>query len=104
SQNDLLDRVFRDPSVRQGLKFFTKGERHKIKLRETSDGKVEVYCAKRERWLRAKPEEVVRQLFLVWVQDSLKYPLRRVLVEWPIQLTEDAEEGRSAIVVFTDDA
>lgn len=104
SQNDLLDRVFRDPSVRQGLKFFTKGERNKIKLRETAEGKVEVYCAKREKWLRAKPEEVVRQLFLVWVQDSLKYPLRRILVEWSIQMGEDAEKERSDIVIFTDDA
>jgi type I restriction enzyme M protein len=104
SQNDLLDRVFRDPNVRQGLKFFTKGERHKIKLRETADAKVEVYCAKRERWFRAKPEEVVRQLFLVWVQDFLKYPLQRVLVEWPVQMGEDAEKERSDIVIFTDNA
>src|SRR5690349_21647874 len=104
SQNDLLDRVFRDPSVRQGLKFFTKGERNKIKLRETTDGKVEVFCAKREKWLRAKPEEVVRQLFLVWIQDTLKYSLHRILVEWPIQMGEDAEKERSDIVIFTDDA
>jgi type I restriction enzyme M protein len=104
SQTDLLDRVFRDPSVHQGLRFFTKGERYKIKLREAADGKVEVWCAKRERWLRAKPEEVVRQLFLVWVQETLRYPLPRIAVEWSMQMGEAAEKERADIVIFSDDA
>src|SRR5437879_11407621 len=104
STTELLDQVFRDPSVKQGLRFFTKGERNRIKLRESADERVEIWCAKRERWLRAKPEEVVRQLFLVWVQETLKYPLTRLDVEWPMQMGEDAEKERADIVVFSDDA
>jgi type I restriction enzyme M protein len=104
TQTELLDRVFRDPATKQGLKFFVKGERSKIKLRLSDDDKVEIYCAKRDRWLRAKPEEVVRQLFLVWVQESLNFSLARVEVEWPIQMGEDAGKERADIVVFTDDA
>src|SRR5438128_659183 len=104
SQTDLLDRVFRDPAVHQGLKFFTRGERYKIKLRGTEEGRVEAWCAKRERWLRAKPEEVVRQLFLVWVQETLKYPLSRIAVEWPMQMGEAAEKERADIVIFSDEA
>ena len=102
--NELLDRIFRDPSTKHGLKFFTKGEREKIKLRLTDDDKIELYCAKRERWLKAKPEEIVRQMFLVWAQNTLKYPLKRIQVEWPIQMGEDAEKERADIVIFTDDA
>ena len=102
--NELLDRIFRDPSTKHGLKFFTKGEREKIKLRLTDDDKIEIYCAKRERWLKAKSEEVVRQMFLIWVQDTLKYPLRRIQVEWSIQMGEDTEKERADIVIFTDDA
>ncbi|MBE7370032.1 restriction endonuclease subunit M [Ramlibacter pallidus] len=101
---ELLDRVFRDPSTKQGLRVFSRNERAKLDLRVSDDDKVEIYCAKRERWLRAKPEEVVRQLFLVWVQDTLRYPLKRVQVEWPIQMGEDSEKERADIVVFTDDA
>lgn len=101
---ELLDRVFRDPTTKQGLKFFVKGERAKLKLRVTVDDKVEIQCAKREKWLRAKPEEVVRQLFLIWVQETLKYPLNRVQVEWAIQMGEDAEKERADIAIFTDDA
>ena len=104
SLSEILDRVFRDPATRQGLKFFTKGERAKLNLRLTDDEKVEIHCAKREKWFRAKPEEVVRQLFLIWVQETLKYPLTRVLVEWPIQMGHDSEKERADIAVFTDDA
>jgi type I restriction enzyme M protein len=104
SQAELLDRIFRDPSIKQGLKFFVKGERNKIALRESQDGKVEIYCAKREKWFRAKPEEVVRQLFLIWVQDTLKYPLSVVEVEWAIQMGEDAEKERADIAIFSDAA
>jgi type I restriction enzyme M protein len=101
---ELLDRIFGDPQLKQGLKFFTKGERLKISLRENPEGRVEIYCAKREKWFRAKPEEVVRQLFLVWIQDTLKYSLARMKVEWSIQMGEDAEKERADIVIFNDDA
>jgi len=103
-QSELLDRIFRDPSIKQGLKFFVKGERNRLSIRESEEGKVEIYCAKREKWLRAKPEEVVRQLFLVWIQDTLKYPLSEVKVEWAVQMGENAEKERADIAVFSDAA
>src|SRR5437016_12448532 len=102
--DELLDRVFRDPSMKQGLRVFASGERNKIKLRLTADDKVEIWCLKREKWLRARPEEVIRQMFLVWAQDTLKYPLNRILVEWPIQMGQDEEKERADIAIFTDDA
>ncbi len=67
--NAQLDRIFRDPA----LKFFQNSEREKLKLRENG-AHLEIYCLNRKKWLRAKPEEVVRQLFLVYVRDSLFYP------------------------------
>lgn len=103
NQIALIDAVFRDSSIKHGLKFFEKGERNKIKLRESED-RIEIWCAKREKWLKAKPEEVVRQMFLVWIQQSLKYPLSRITVEWSIQMGQDAEKERADIVIFSDDA
>lgn len=102
--DQLLDEVFRDPKTRHGLTFFRRGERRKLQIRRSTDQKVEIWCAKRERWMRAKPEEVVRQLFLIWVRETLKYPLNRIAVEWPIQMGEDAEKERADIVIFSDDA
>lgn len=103
-KKELLDSVFRDPSTKQGLRFFTSGERAEVRLRLAADDKSEIYCAKRKRWLRAKPEEVVRQMFLVWVVQTLKYPMSRIQVEWPIQMGEDSQKERADIAVFTDDA
>lgn len=98
--NELLNVVFHDQ--KHGLRFFEKNERAKLKLRE-QDEKIEIWCFKREKWLRAKPEEVVRQLFLIWIQDTLHYPLDRIKVEWAIQMGEDAEKERADIAIFTDD-
>lgn len=103
SQLALIDAVFRDATTKHGLKFFDKGERSKIKLRG-DEGKVEIWCAKREKWLKAKPEEVVRQIFIVWIQQTLRYPLSRIGVEWAIQMGQDAEKERADIVIFSDDA
>jgi hypothetical protein len=104
TQLELLDRVFRDPATKQGLKFFTKGERLRIRLTLSDEGKVLVFCLKRQRWFRAKPEDVVRQLFLVLICESLDYSLDRIAVEWPIQMGSDSEKERADIVIFSDDA
>ena len=104
SQDEYLDQIFGEPSIKQGLKFFNKSERSKIRFRMNKKSQIEIHCAKRNSWLRAKPEEVVRQLFLVWIQASLKYPLSRILVEWPIQMGGDAEKERTDITIFSDDA
>jgi type I restriction enzyme M protein len=98
---DLINTVFHDQ--KHGLRFFESNERARLKLRQQED-KIEIWCAKRERWLRAKPEELVRQLFLVWIQEALHYPLTRVQVEWAIQMGENAEKERSDIVIFTDES
>jgi type I restriction enzyme M protein len=43
-------------------------------------------------------------MFLVWIQQSLKYPLSRIDVERPIQMGQDSEKERADVVVFSDDA
>jgi type I restriction enzyme M protein len=97
--NELINTVFHNQT--HGLRYFENNERAKMRLRE-KEGKTEIFCFKREKWLRAKPEEVVRQLFLVWIQETLGYPLSQINVEWSIQMGLDAEKERADIVVFTD--
>jgi type I restriction enzyme M protein len=101
----MLDEVFRDAKTKQGLTFFRMGERAKLQLRRDKESdRIEIWCVKRERWLRAKPEEVVRQLFIVYVCNTLNYDLARIKVEWSVQMGSDEEKERSDIAVFTDDA
>lgn len=97
---ELINAVFHDQ--KHGLRFFQNSEREKLQLRE-QDGKIEIWCLRRERWFRAKPEEVVRQLFLIWIIETLCYPASRIGVEWAIQMGEDAGKERADIVIFTDD-
>lgn len=103
TNNQFLDEIFRDPTTKFGLKFFEHDERSKLQFRRQND-KIEIYCLKRLKWLRAKPEEVVRQMFLIWIRDTLKYSLARVQVEWAVQRGEDAEKERTDITIFSDDA
>jgi type I restriction enzyme M protein len=104
SNDNFLDEVFRDPKTPQGLTFFHRGERSKLKFHRTEDGKIDIWCLKRAKWVRAKPEEVIRQLFLVWAVDTLKYSLDRVRVEWAIQMGIDQEKERADIAIFNEDA
>ena len=101
NQFELLNTVFHGQKF--GLRSFQNNETDKLRLRKL-DNKIEIWCLKRERWLKAKPEEVVRQLFLVWIQQTLGYSLSRIAVEWAIQMGEDAEKERADIVIFSDDA
>jgi type I restriction enzyme M protein len=86
-----------------GSRFFSADALAAVPLRE-QDGVVQVYCLKRHRWLKAKPEEIVRQLVLRWIVNDLGYSLTRIAVEWAIQMGSDAEREKADIVVFSDDA
>ena len=38
-------------------------------------------------------------MFLVWIQETLKYPIEKIQVEWPIQMGQNAEKERADIVL-----
>lgn len=86
-----------------GLGFFSGSIRAAVELRREGET-LQIHCAKRQRWLKAKPEEIVRQLMIQWLVRERRYPLTRIGVEWPIQIGADAERARADIVVFSDDA
>jgi len=103
-----IDEIFGHPDVKHGLSVFNQPELQalnllsKIDISKRRDGKIVIKCLKRQKELVAKPEEIVRQLFLVYVRDYLKYPLSQVTVEETIQMGSD-DSKRADIVVFTDD-
>lgn len=86
-----------------GFQFFSARARGAVQVRRKGEV-LQVQCAKRNRWLNAKPEEIVRQMALNWIVGDLGYPISRIAVEWPIQMGSDAEKERADIVVFSDDA
>jgi type I restriction enzyme M protein len=104
SDINLLDIVFREKKGTQGLKLFPNKYLRQLQLQEGQSGNIEIYCFKRKRWLRARPEEVIRQLFLLWIPEILQYQLDQIEVEWSIQIGSDAEKERADIVIFSDPA
>ena len=99
----LLEAVFRNCEDEHGLGFFENGEPERLKF-QTNGARIELWCPVRRRWKKATPEEVVRQCFIIWIQETLKYPLSRLQVEHRLQRGSDADRERVDIVVFSDDA
>ncbi|MBR1809679.1 MAG: type I restriction enzyme HsdR N-terminal domain-containing protein [Paludibacteraceae bacterium] len=52
------------------------------------DGKEQILCEWRHKFVRLTPEEWVRQYFLHYMVDDLGYPQARIAVEHPIQVGE----------------
>ena len=106
---EIFDLVFKDSSIKYGLQEFPKDVFSGITVFEKDDGKFYLRCLKRDRDIfiydknkkTGKPEEMIRQLFLVYIRDYLKYPLNQIGVEEQVQMGVD-DSKRADIVVFTD--
>src|SRR5438046_3164816 len=66
------------------------------------NGKPCLRCRIRGREVPAKPEEIVRQLWLHQLEHRFKYPPSRISVEYPITFGRDSSK-RADIVVFDAD-
>jgi type I restriction enzyme M protein len=66
------------------------------------NGKPYLKCQVRGKDLQAKPEEIVRQLWIYRLINRYKYPINRLTVEYPITFGRDTSK-RADIVVFDAD-
>jgi hypothetical protein len=64
-------------------------------------GKEYIFCVIRKRWMTITPEEWVRQNFLLYLIEVLKYPASLIAVEKQVQLGE--LQKRFDIVVYKND-
>jgi type I restriction enzyme M protein len=64
--------------------------------------KIFVKCQVRGKDVQAKPEEIIRQLWIFRLTDGYKYPMKRLAVEYPITFGRDTSK-RADIVVFDED-
>ena len=62
------------------------------------DGTKKIFCLSRKKWLVLTPEEWVRQNFLLYLIEILKYPISLIAVEKQISVGE--VKKRFDIVVF----
>jgi type I restriction enzyme M protein len=66
------------------------------------NGRYYLKCCARTKEVLAKPEEIIRQLWLQRLQNEFKYPSSRLAVEYPITFGRDSSK-RADIVVFDPD-
>jgi type I restriction enzyme M protein len=64
--------------------------------------KLYLRCQARQREILAKPEEAIRQLWILRLTAHYGYPLNRIAVEYPITFGRDTSK-RADIVVFDQD-
>ena len=109
--DEILDMVFKDSSVKHGLQEFSKEILRRINAFEKENGKFYVRCLKRGKDIfiydknkkTGKPEEVIRQLWLIKLTQGYKYPLDRIEVEKSVQFGLEVREKSADIVLYKDD-
>jgi type I restriction enzyme M protein len=109
--DEILDMVFKDSSVKHGLQEFSKEILRRINAFEKENGKFYVRCLKRGKDIfihdknkkTGKPEEVIRQLWLIKLTQEYKYPLDRIEVEKSIQFGTEVREKSADIVLYKED-
>jgi len=77
-----ITQIFSDSDVKHGLSLFTDREIRAVEgmIRE-QDGKFYIKCQKKDRDKVAKPEEIVRQLWIYRLLNEYNYPKERIDVE-----------------------
>ena len=99
-----IQKIFSAPDVKHGLSLFTREEINAIeKLIIERDGKYFIKCQIKDRYKVAKPEEIVRQLWIYRLLTEYGYPKERIDVEKIIYFGSRIEPGAADIVVYHED-
>ena len=109
--DEIFDLVFKDSSVKHGLKEFSQKILKQVKSFEKESGRVYVKCLKRNKDIfiydkskkTGKPEEVIRQLWLIKLTQEYKYPLDRIEVEKSVQFGREIREKAADLVLYKED-
>ena len=111
---EVLEMIFRDPQITHGLKEFKKQNikpEEVITISEKEKGKYYLHCLKRDKDILvydknknlAKPEEIIRQLWLYILVKKYKYPLERIEVEKSVYFGREIHAKKADIVIYKED-
>jgi type I restriction enzyme M protein len=101
--NSFLSRIFSAREVKHGLSIFTDEEINAIEnLITEQDGRLYIRCQITGRDKIAKPEEIVKQLWIYRLMNSYNYPRDRIRIESPVYFGS-AEPRFADIVVLHED-
>ena len=98
-----IQRIFSASDVKHGVSLFTQEEINAVENMITEEnGEFYIHCQIRERNKKAKPEEIVRQLWIYRLLTEYGYPKDRIDVERVIYFGS-RDSGLADIVVLHDD-
>lgn len=101
--NTKIQAIFSTPDVKHGLFLFNSREIEEIeKLIEERDGRLAISCQVKSRYKPAKPEEIVRQLWIQRLLHEYHYPLNRIDIERVIYFGS-RDSGLADILVLHED-
>ncbi len=95
--------VFSAPEVKHGLSLFSTDELDAVEnLLTERDGKLFIHCQIKDKHKVAKPEEIIRQLFIHQLLHEYNYPKNRIDVERVVYFGS-RDSGLADIAVLHDD-
>jgi type I restriction enzyme M protein len=103
--------VFGDSTKKHKLTEFSINILGKIKGFEKEKDRIYVHCLKRDKDIFVydknkqigKPEEIIRQLWLLKLTEEYKYPLERIEVEKSVQFGREVRSKAADIVLYKED-
>jgi len=103
SSTQRIQGLFSAPEVKHGLSLFGTGELDAIeRLLIEKGGKLFIHCQIKDKYKMAKPEEIIRQIFVRQLLHEYNYPKNRVDVERVVYFGS-RDSGLADIVVLHDD-
>ncbi len=109
---EILDKIFKDPSIQYGLKEFqdlpieeviyaVEEEKGRFYIKDLKSGKPKfVYD---EEKLNGRPEEIVRQLWLYKLHKQYKYPYDRIDIEKSVHFGREIHAKAADVIVYKED-
>lgn len=99
-----VDDIFRDNETKHALQLFTQDKISEIEMSIfDKGGKPYIKCLGSDRDRSAKPEEIVRQLWLKYILEDLHYPKERIQVEKPVWFGSGVSDKAADIVILHKD-
>ena len=97
-----VDAIFKNPQTKHTLKLFKKEDIDSIVLFE-KNGKPYLKCLASDIDRPAKPEEIVRQLYVRKLMTEYGYPKQRIAVEKEVWFGSGVHEKAADIVIYQKD-
>jgi len=96
--------IFSQSDTYHGLGLFTPDEIKKVEasIKKTSGG-YNIMCLKRKKYFVAKPEEIVRQLWIQRLMNTHNYPEERICLEVSVTLFSGAAGGAIDVAIYRED-